>query len=249
MGAAVKSRSMRAAALAFVVALAGATHWWLQRDLHTYLTGTTADFVAIFPPPPARDSAATRTELDELLALQSKRTDTEVAAARRDRKTEVERFYGALGFAADAEPDLPLLLGLAERVEDDIRPYVRAAKDRFRRLRPYEIEEHMEPCISNVQGDLSYPSGHASFGYVMAYLLREMVPEREAQLMARADEFARQRLVCGVHFRSDIEAGRMGAQRLVSMLDAAPGYRDDANAAMAELRAALHLPPKTLRTQ
>ena len=229
-----------------VLAIAGSVHWWLQRDRHTYLPGVTAEFVAIFPAPPAADSAATRAELDDLLALQAKRTDAEVSAARRDRKTEVERFYGALGFAAGAEPDLPLLLGLAERVEDDIRPYVRAAKDRFRRLRPYEIEERMEPCIDNVRGDLSYPSGHASFGYVMAYLLKELVPERAAELMARADEFARQRMVCGVHFQSDLEAGRRGAQRLVSMLDADPRYRDDANAAMAELRAALHLPPRTL---
>lgn len=242
----MKSRASRtAAAIAVVLAIAGSTHWWLQRDRHTYLPGATADFVAIFPAPPAADSAATRAELDELLALQAKRTDAEVNAARQDRKTEVERFYGALGFAAGAEPDLPLLLGLAERVEDDIRPYVRAAKDRFLRLRPYEIEERMDPCIDNVRGDLSYPSGHASFGYVMAYLLKELVPEREAALMARADEFARQRMVCGVHFKSDLEAGRLGAQRLVSMLDADPRYRDDANSAMAELRAALHLPPRT----
>ena len=96
-------------------------------------------------------------------------------------------------------------------MEDDIRPYVRAAKDRFRRLRPYEIEPRLEPCIDDVRGDLSYPSGHATYGYVMAYLLRDMVPERRTQLLARADEFARQRMVCGVHFTSDLEAGRIGA--------------------------------------
>jgi membrane-associated phospholipid phosphatase len=32
----------------------------------------------------------------------------------------------------------------------------------------------MKPCIYNVRGDLSYPSGHATFAYVMAYLLRDM---------------------------------------------------------------------------
>jgi len=231
-----------AAAIATVIAIAGSTHWWLQRERHTYLPGVTTDFVAIFPPPPPADSAATRAELDDLLTLQSKRTDAEVNAARRDRKTEVERFYGALGFAPGADPDLPLLLGLAERVEDEIRPYVRAAKDRFRRLRPYEIEERMKPCIANVRGDLSYPSGHASFGYVMAYLLEELVPEREAELMARADEFARQRMVCGVHFKSDLEAGRRGAQWLVQALLASEAYRADAQSARTELRTALKLP-------
>jgi acid phosphatase (class A) len=249
MGAAhVKSRVARVAyALAFALAVAGAAHWWLQRDQHTYLTGVTTDFVALFAAPPSADSATTRGELDELLELQRTRTTAEVTAARADRKTDVQRFYGALGFPQGSNPHLPLLLALAARVEDDFRPYVRAAKDRFRRLRPYEIEPRMKPCIEHVRGDLSYPSGHATYAYVMAYLLRDMVPEREARLFARADEFARQRMVCGVHFRSDLEAGRTGARWLAFAFTSDPGYRSDANAATAELRAALRLPPREPR--
>jgi acid phosphatase (class A) len=240
----LKSKAARlAAAIVFAVAFAGAIHGWLQHDRHTYLTGDTAGFVAIFAAPLDRDSPATRAELDELLELQKTRTAAEVAAARADRKTEIQRFYGALGFPDRADPDLPLLRALAANVEDDTRPYVRAAKEKFRRLRPYEIEPRMDPCINNVRGDLSYPSGHANYGYVMAYLLREMVPERGAQLIARADEFARQRMLCGVHFRTDIEAGRMGAQWLAAALKVNPAYRKDADAATSEVRAALHLPP------
>jgi acid phosphatase (class A) len=228
------------------LAIAGAIYGWLQRDRHTYLSGETADFVAIFRPPPAQDSADTRRELDALLRMQETRTAAQVAAARADRKTEIQRFYGALGFPEGANPDLPLLRALADDVEDDTRPYVRAAKEKFRRLRPYEIEPRMKPCIDHVRGDLSYPSGHANYGYVMADLLREMVPEREHELIVRADEFAHQRMVCGVHFASDIEAGREGASRLVTMFNASAKYREDANAAMAELRAALKLPPRVL---
>ena len=234
------------AAIVATLAIAGAIHWWLQHDRHTYLDGVSSDYVELFQAPSAADSSATRAELDELLGLQNTRSDADVAAARADRKTEIQRFYGALGFAEGANPDLPLLHALANAVEDDTRPYVRAAKENFRRLRPYEIEPRLHPCIDNVKGDLSYPSGHASYGYVMAFVLRELVPERSAQLLARADDFARQRMLCGVHFRSDIEAGRQGAQWLVFALDANPDYVRDANAAMAELRKALHLPPRTL---
>jgi acid phosphatase (class A) len=239
----VKSKVFRAtAALVIVLAIATAATWWFQRDAHTYLSGATAEFVAIFPEPPEPDSAVTRRELDELLDLQSARTAADVADARADRKTEIERFYVALGFPEGAKPELPLLLRLAARVKDDFRPYVRDAKEHFRRLRPYEVEPQLESCIDNVRGDLSYPSGHATFGYVMAYLLREMVPERNSQLIARADEFARHRMVCGVHFSTDVEAGRLGAQWLTAAFTANPEFRKDADAAMAELRAALHLP-------
>ena len=238
----MKKSTRLLAGIVATLAIAGAIHWWLQHDRHTYLNGDTTDYVALFGAPPAADSPATRVELDELLGLQNTRSAADVAAARADRKTEIRRFYVALGFPVTTNPHLPLLGTLAETVEDDTRPYVRAAKDKFRRLRPYEIEPRLHPCIDNVRSDLSYPSGHASYGYVMAYMLRELVPERGDQLIARADDFARQRMVCGVHFRSDIEAGRQGAQWLIFALDASPEFRADADAAKAELRTALHLP-------
>jgi acid phosphatase (class A) len=244
----VKTRAFRVtAALAFALVVAGATGWWLQRDPHTYLTGVTAEFVAIFAEPPAPGSTVTRRELDELIDLQRTRTETEVAAARRDRKTEIERFYVALGFPEGAEPRLPSLVELAARVEDDFRPYVRDVKEHFRRLRPYEIEPELKPCIDNVRGDLSYPSGHATFGHVMAYLLRDMVPERESQLIARADEFARQRMVCGVHFRSDIEAGRLGAKWLMERFGESADFRAASESASRELRPALGLPQAAIK--
>jgi acid phosphatase (class A) len=238
----MKRTSRLLSAVAATLAIAGGIYWWLQRDHLTYLDGVTTDYVAMFEAPPARDSPATRAELEELMGLENTRSDADVAAARADRKTDIQRFYGALGFPAGTEPDLPLVRALAENVEDDTRLYVRAAKEKFRRLRPYEIESRLHPCIDDVRGDLSYPSGHASYGYMMAFLLRELVPERGDALMARADDFARQRMVCGVHFRSDIEAGRRGAQWLIFALDANPEFNADVDAAKAELRAALHLP-------
>jgi acid phosphatase (class A) len=234
-------RRLVAGALAGVVALAGAgVKFLVDRELH-YLPRDTSTFVALLPAPPAADSAETRRELDELLEMQRRRTDVEIAAARADRKKDVARFYAALGFAPQSAPSLPKLQSLTDAVESDVGQFVRAPKQRFRRLRPYEIESRLEPCIDDVQGDLSYPSGHATYGYVLAYLLIEFVPERRAALLTRADEFARQRLVCGVHFRSDIEAGRTGARALIGMLHGSADFRRDATAAALELRAELGL--------
>ena len=227
-----------ATALVFAL-LAGC---WHQRDADPhFLSSSPAQFAAQFAPPPAPESAATRTELDELLTMQASRTAGQVQAARADRKTRVERFYGALGIDLGAPPPLPRLRRLAERVEDDVRLHVRAVKRRYLRLRPHEIEPRLEPCIRDVQADQSYPSGHAAFGYAMAYLLAQLVPERRAELEARAAEFARQRMVCGVHFRSDLEAGRLAAQRLLAEMQRSPAFRAEQAAATAELRGALGL--------
>ncbi len=230
------------AGVALAAVIAGGAIAWLHRDAPTYLDGDTALFMQQFRlSPPARDSAETRQELDELLEMQRTRSTADVAAARTDRKTDVARFYVALGFDESRPPALPKLRRLMERVEDDVRPYVRAAKEHFRRLRPYEIEPRLEPCIDGVQADLSFPSGHAAFGYVMAYLLADMVPERRAQLESRGDEFARQRMVCGVHFPSDIRAGSHAARLLVEAFEHDAEFLRDYAAARDELRGALGL--------
>ena len=205
-------------ALAVVLALSAAWTWWHQRPPQLYLSSPPAEFAALFAPPPAADSAATRAELDELLAIQATRTSAQEAAAQYDRRTEVDRFYSALGLDPERAPSLPRLQGVAEDVEDEVRVYVRAAKDRYRRLRPYEIEPRLDPCIGNVAADLSYPSGHAAYAWSMAYLLSDMVPERRDALLARAAEFARQRVVCGVHFPSDLEAGKWAAGWLLEQM-------------------------------
>jgi acid phosphatase (class A) len=237
------------AAVAALLVVAGAANWWSHRDSHHYLNGETGTFVALFAAPPAPGSAQTRGEIEELLRIERTRNSAQVLAAQTDRKTEVERFFGALGFDPNKPPDLPRVRRLMDRVETDIRPYVRAAKINFQRARPFEVDQRLHPCIDHVRGDQSYPSGHATYGYVVTGLLAEMVPERRRELQARGDEFARQRMVCGVHFRSDLEAGRQAARWLLVTLNATPDYRDEMNAARAELRSALHLPPMASGTR
>jgi acid phosphatase (class A) len=229
------------------IAAAGATCWWIDTDHGRFLPTDDAAFVASFSPPPAPDSAETRHELDDLLKLQRSRSDAEVAAARADRKTELHQFYAALGLDVENPPALPQLERLAERVEDDVRIHVRHLKDHFRRLRPYEIEPRLKPCIDDVRGDLSYPSGHAAFGWSMAYLLELMVPERKQALEARAAEFARQRMVCGVHFPSDLAAGKRAAEWLLQEMRLRPDFTTEAATAAAELRGALRLAPRDYR--
>lgn len=207
-----------------------------------FLSVPAAEFVALFDEPPPMDSTRTRWELDELLAIQARRSARDIEAARGDRKTEVWQFAAALGLQADDMRGLRELRSLTNLAEDDVRRYVRTAKKRFLRLRPPEVEPRLEPCIDDVRRNLSYPSGHAAYGYVMGYLLSEMVPERRAELLARAQEFARQRMICGVHFPSDIEAGRRGAEWLARRFLKNADYRAAAAAATRELRAALNLP-------
>jgi membrane-associated phospholipid phosphatase len=96
----------------------------------------------------------------------------------------------------------------------------------------------LEPIVNS-----AYPSGHATWVFMSAVLLADMVPERRAEIWARAEDFARQRIVGGVHYRSDIDAGRMAGATIAAFLLVNPRYQADATKAATELRAAIKLPP------
>ncbi len=225
--------------------LAGALAFWLigeQLDRPLYVIGGERQLIASLPPAPAEDSATTRRELDELLAIQARRTAADVAAARRDRRNEIGQFSRTLGLATDEVAQLRAYRRLFEQVEDDIRPLVRDAKDHFLRPRPFESEPRLDPCIYDVRRKASYPSGHATYAYTVALLLAEMVPEKRTSLLERAREYSRQRMVCGVHFESDLQAGRIAAEWLVARFMAEPRFQENFAEARRELRAALRLP-------
>lgn len=238
------SRARWIALAATLALLAASGAWWWRNDRTTrFLPADTAPFIAQFDAPPAADSPATRAELDELLAMQAMRSPADEAAARADRKTDIAHFYEALGFA-DNPPSLPRTRALAELVEADVRVYVRAVKSHYRRWRPYEIEPRLHRCIDDVKGDRSYPSGHAAFAWAMAWLLVEVAPDRRAALEARAATFARQRMVCGVHFASDVAAGKRAARLIIDEIRKDPEFRALAAAAADEYRQALALQPE-----
>ena len=73
----------------------------------------------------------------------------------------------------------------------------------------------------------------------MAILLAEMVPERRAELFERGWEYGDARIVSGVHFPSDVEAGRILGTLIARQLEADARFRADMRSARSELRQAL----------
>jgi acid phosphatase (class A) len=189
---------------------------------------------ALLPAPPAEDSATTRQELMELERLQAQRTPLELARAKADAAQEnVFAFSTVLGAQFTAE-QFPLTTKFFERVTDTEKSVVRDAKNYWHRRRPYLVDPVLVPCSSGSNG--SYPSGHATLAYMDAALLAQMLPERHDAFFERAADFAHNRLVCGVHYPSDVEAGKILGTVLAALLQREPALAGPLNAAIGELR-------------
>jgi acid phosphatase (class A) len=84
----------------------------------------------------------------------------------------------------------------------------------------------------------SYPSGHASIGWAWALTLAEVAPERAGAVLARGLAFGQSRVICGVHYRSDMEAGRIVGAATVARLHSDPVYTAQVAEARKEVAAA-----------
>jgi acid phosphatase (class A) len=196
-----------------------------------------ADLTLLLAPPPAQDSQQTQDEIKELHHFQDTRTKDQEAYAQADVDKNIFRFQTVLGDKFTAE-NLPLTAAIFDRALKAAKDTVDPAKNFFNRTRPFVADPTIKPSVT-LDTAPSYPSGHATAGTVMAILLADMVPEKKAEIFKRGWEYAQNRLVGGVHYRSDVEAGRISGTVIAAMLLKDKKFMVDFNAAKAELRTAL----------
>ena len=191
------------------------------------------DAARLLPPPP--DEAVTRTELSELRAITTSASAEHRAFAARDAKDETpDIFNGTIGFDIATVPQTQKLLQMvAEEEEGDTK----AAKAFFHRDRPYTVDTSLKTCTPTKPGKAatSYPSGHATLAFSMGIILAQVLPSKSQAILARSREYAENRLVCGVHYRSDIVAGQQFGTVLALRLMENAAFKSQMDLAMAEL--------------
>jgi acid phosphatase (class A) len=206
-------------------------------DAQPFTTAKEIDLTQILPPPPANDSAQTKTELGEVLALQVTRTPEMEARAKADAEEDVWRFADVMGpkFTKEA---LPKFTAFFDRVVATEGAVVDPAKDVWKRPRPHQLSDLVKPAVK-ISNSGSWPSGHATVGTLMGIVLSDMVPEKRAEIMARAAEYAHNRIVGGIHYASDVDEGKIAGSVIAAIIMQHDDFKAEFAEAKSELRADL----------
>lgn len=212
-------------------------------DTPAYVTSIAQLSLApLLPPAPAQSSKHVEEELRELHQVELTRTPAEIKQAQADDKTQdIFLYANVLGenFTAAKLPHTALLAQHLHLVESSAR---KPLKQYFERPRPYQVDHSLHPVCATTDEPNSYPSGHTLSGYLMALALVEMVPEKHDAIMDRANAYAHDRVVCGVHYASDVEAGKLAAYSIYGYLSASAEFQKELLTAREETRAALGYP-------
>ena len=157
--------------------------------------------------------------------------------AAKDANQVGEAFSCVLN-APITEKDTPLLYMLLQRVCIDAGSATSQTKQKYKRSRPFIVND--EPICTPefkewLRGNGSYPSGHTACGWACALVLTEIAPEYTDAILGRGRAFGQSRVICNVHWQSDVTEGRFVGAAVVARLHAEPAFRADIEAARIEL--------------
>tara|TARA_E500000318_G_C3555306_1_gene210822 strand:- start:1037 stop:1654 length:618 start_codon:yes stop_codon:yes gene_type:complete len=100
--------------------------------------------------------------------------------------------------------------------------YLMELKYKYNRPRPYQIAEFYHMDVSNFNMDSmntpSYPSGHATQGYLLGKIYSERHPEYRKEFMQLGEDVAESRIIAKAHYPSDKEFGKKLAETLFDNL-------------------------------
>jgi acid phosphatase (class A) len=177
------------------------------------------------PPLPASPEASQ--DLAILVWLQRHRTPEMEANSWLSLERNPATFSRAVG--VDISKSMPRLSAGIKSFIQPIDGVKDAIKDRLARRRPYVEHAQLQPCLPP-ETTASFPSGHSTWFRAAAELMANLMPERRDRLIAMGLHAGASRVVCGVHYPSDVEAGqRLGAAAAQQVM-ASPqwrAFRDD----------------------
>jgi acid phosphatase (class A) len=135
---------------------------------------------------------------------------------------------------------------MLNRAERQVSRPIFAAKPIYARARPYQRLRLAHVCGRDGPSEpdpdtshrTSYPSGHSAYGWTAALVLARVAPDRAAAILQRGLDYGESRVICGMHFPSDVAAGELVATAVVAHLDRLPEFQHDLEAARREVAAA-----------
>lgn len=184
---------------------------------------------SFLPPPPQAEEPAQQADLRAFEKTRGLKDKARWKLAQNDANLNpshiIKDFSCAAGFALDPVK-LPAMVNLLTSLTQPVEQDVSNEKDFWKRRRPF-VGTNKDICTAHSDGldnSYAYPSGHTTWGWLTASILASALPDRATQIMQRGRIFGESRIVCGVHWKSDVQAGYMNGSAMFAALQAQPAF-------------------------
>jgi len=195
----------------------------------------------LLPPPPVDGSAAYMHDVEIANKYTALKNEKRIELAKKDAILTFPEAFDAFNIILDipiSQEKTTNLYMLLRRSLADAGLATYSAKNNYSRARPFmvnnlpEIDPNKE---EDLRKDGSYPSGHTAIGWAWALILSEIYPNQSDEIIERGRQFGISRMICNVHWNSDVEAGRFIGSATVARLHANNDFLIDLDAAKKEI--------------
>lgn len=183
------------------------------------------------PPPPANGSDVALWELGRVRSYLGPHGEFERLRREIERQDRPEEDSTDLTVPSAVEQEFWNLLGPVPKelqvrvagIAADLTAIGLHYKRRFNRVRPYQLAKLLgQPPLGQLESETartaSYPATHALMGTFLALYLGERYPLQRPQLEMLGRQLGNNRVYAGLHFPSDVLAGRRLAHQLWPLL-------------------------------
>ena len=197
--------------------------------------------LALIPPPPEEGSPGYALDQDYAAKAVASRDTVRFKLATDDAylyfPDAALSFQSTVGIEI-SESKTPRLYMLMRRVLTDAALSTYTAKNHYKRSRPFMVNNTptCTPADEEIlRKDGSYPSGHTAIGWAWALVFTEVFPAKTNAILKRGYEFGESRVVCNVHWHSDVVMGRVVGAAAVARLHANATFQRDLAATKTEV--------------
>jgi acid phosphatase (class A) len=242
-----KTKILIVSLLAFIPATATFAQSTKIKDVRTnpdfffLQDGQQPSSLAILPPPPSAGSMQWFYDESQYQWGKSLRDTPRGDQAATDAQIEgdgVPHIFSEAFGTEISKKNAPEVYKLVLEMRDDAGDLAtRSAKNHYMRIRPfaYYKENTCNPTQQKeLSGNGSYPSGHTAIGWAEALVLAEINVDRQNEILKRGYEMGQSRVICGYHWQSDVDAGRLCGAAVVVRLHADPAFQKQLQKAKKE---------------
>lgn len=189
------------------------------------------------PPPPQEGSPLALKELSDIKKLNSESSDLQMEKAAQDAVIrDVTMFQKAIpGLNLEKMPHTKKLFEVVAYNEERVATVY---KNYFQRKRPYQLDSGINTCVKSMdkKNFASYPSSHSAMAFSMGIVLTELFPNESENILRRAQHYAENRMICGVHHQTDIDAGQVLGSMIAAQLLMNPAFMEMVSKSREEIK-------------
>lgn len=197
-----------------------------------YLPKSGLESSTVLAPPPVLASGEHMADMAQVVAIHRAATSNDLQRAYSEKKFSIFNFTPAIGSFFTSN-NLPQTTAFMLRVQDEAEATTDAAKNYWKRPRPYTIDTNL--ANGKLETSFSYPSGHSTEGTVLALVLADLIPDKKDAILAEGRDLGWHRVWIARHYPTDIHAGRVMARAIVQQMKENSDFRKDFEKARREI--------------